>query len=61
MTEQFLISTEHEDGKENWKTFLTSKALLLTIIREVRLKMIENELNKLRYPEMDMICQPTNY
>ena len=50
MTEQFLISTELEDGKE----IGTSKALRLTIIREVCLKTIENELNKLRYPELDV-------
>ncbi len=42
MTKQFLISTELEDGKENHKTLLTSKAFRLIIIREVCLKMIEN-------------------
>ncbi len=47
MTEQFLISTELEDGEENRKTLLTSKALRLTIIREVCLEIIENELKQI--------------
>ncbi len=59
MSEQFLISKEIEDGEGNHKTLLTSKALCLTIIREVCLKMIENELNKLLYPGVD-INWPTN-